>query len=263
MYNLFNKRQDNIFTSFPKSGRTWIEVMCSYVLAKKLKVDIKDVVHKNKKYNDSLKSKKLNDLIFNHGPSKKKLSLYGEIEELCFEKTNQIFLFRDPRDILVSHYLYEKQQHKRFNGTFTDFVKHSPEITDTQHFRYGIRSIVNVFNGFLKEEGKFNKFMPIFYEDALINPEGMLRDIFSFLDISVDDDWIVDAVAYGSKKNMAKLEKDNTLEWYGLPGANKPEARKVRSGKKYSKENMYDETLKYFVDEYLSKNMNDKLNKYF
>src|SRR5829696_8296931 len=123
---LFSTRDADVFVlSFPKCGRTWLRVMLSkYILDLRGHEpgDLVDV------YSISRRAG-LPAVTFDHEDS------YFTIEGACAQalETNKAryrdkrvaFLVRDPRDVMVSYYVYCTKRNRAFRGTIGEFIRDS------------------------------------------------------------------------------------------------------------------------------------------
>lgn len=207
---IFRKEQQQIGTviSFPKSGRTWLRVMLD----------------------------KLNiAMLYSHAGSEYNLSCHFAnlpSPSSCEKQGKQLFLFRDPKDTVVSGYFQKSRRivENVYSGTISEFIRDP---------RYGIEKIVR-FNlewlSYYERLGQYNH-LSISYEALRRDPQRGLVAIYTYLKgYSPKIDLINNVVKETSFSRMQAQEKSGELSaTYGriLAPANKndPESLKVRKGK--------------------------------
>lgn len=188
--------------SFPKSGRTWLRVML-----------------------DDLK------LPANYTHDGSGHSMVGHVEELqpaseAFAGKTVVFLYRDPRDTLVSGYFQASKRVNTYAGTISDFVRDP---------RHGIEKIVRFNMEWLERGPGLCKFLPVTYEALKADTAGTLAKIVAFVGAERDAAAIGTAVEEASFEKMKEKEATGALaDRYGralLPAdKDDPASFKVREG---------------------------------
>lgn len=188
--------------SFPKSGRTWLRVMLDG-----LKLDAK----------------------YTHDGSGH--SKTGHVEELqpaseAFAGKTIVFLYRDPRDTVVSGYFQTAKRLGGYEGTISDFIRDP---------RHGIEKIVRFNMEWLARGADLGKFHAVTYEDLKADTAGALTAIVGFVGAECTPQEIVTTVDEASFEKMQARERSGELgERYGramLPAdSSDPDSYKVREG---------------------------------
>lgn len=188
--------------SFPKSGRTWLRVMLDG-----LKLDAK----------------------YTHDGSGH--SRTGHVEEIepasdAFAGKTIVFLYRDPRDTVVSGYFQTAKRLGGYDGTISDFVRDP---------RHGIEKIVRFNMEWLARGSELGRFHPLTYEDLKADTAGTLASIVGFVGAERRADEIATAVDEASFEKMQARERSGELaERYGRILApaddSDPQSYKVREG---------------------------------
>ncbi len=205
-YKLILSLRPIFILSYPKSGRTWLRVI-------------------------------LNDLelnpAFEHLQTKftflkPPTEVMDGLESLYGKRV--IFLYRDPRDVVVSAYYYYKNNKGLHDCSMKEFIR-SPNM--------GFEKVV-AFNDFvLQHSDHFKAFLPISYEEMRKDPVPIVKKCLNFMAIPhLNSSKIQRAVEKNDFKNMQKREKEKELlnEYgEGLFSAPKKDgteqALKVRRGK--------------------------------
>lgn len=250
------------FNSFPKSGRTWVELMFAYVLHRIVEVEVQDVVNQSQRFKDALHTYKMRRVRFGHGRGRDIIHSGQDFPASLYENADIVFLFRNPRSVLVSYYFYSKYQLKTFSGTMREFVFFNTKKMHHTHTEFGITPLVNTYNAFNANKASFSSFKALFYEDFMQDTHSQLDALLRFFRIECSENILRDAVTYGSKENMSKLEQTNELQWHGLPGGDDPRQRKVRSAKTDGYKKEMDAKLLEDVNEYLHKHLNANFSRY-
>lgn len=188
--------------SFPKSGRTWLRVML-----------------------DDLK------LGANYTHDGSGHSMVGHVEELqpaseVFAGKTVVFLYRDPRDTVVSGYFQASKRVNTYAGTLSNFVRDP---------RHGIEKIVRFNMEWLERGPTLCKFMPVTYEELRADTAGTLARIVAFVGAERDAEAIRATVEEASFERMKEKEASGELaDRYGkalLPADSAdPHSYKVREG---------------------------------
>lgn len=188
--------------SFPKSGRTWLRVMLD-----ELKLDAK----------------------YTHDGSSHAHS--GHVEKLepaseAFAGKTVVFLFRDPRDTVVSGYFQTTKRLGGYDGTISDFVR------DPHH---GVEKIIRFNMEWLARGAELGRFHAVTYEDLKADTPGALANIVSFVGAERAAEEIAAVVEEAAFEKMQARERSGELaERYGrilAPGdSNDPQSFKVREG---------------------------------
>lgn len=210
-------RPDHWLFSAQKSGRTWVRMILAKVLEQlgidPFKVEMLPSFHSSV---DQVKQK--------HNPG----------------SMNVIFLYRDPRDCVVSRYFEITRRrirpktgnpNKVYNSTIEDYIRRKDE--------YGIDAIVDYMNQWFRSREQFNSFIPISYEALHVVPVETVNRILEFIDVDCSVNLVRLAVKYAKFENMKKIEasgKGNLImKYHGTFGErhqlNDPDSFRVRKGK--------------------------------
>lgn len=118
-------RNDNIFyfVSFPKSGRTWLELMMAKIYSDLTNKSVSDILNRKiKSFKRSSNKKKIPYIQFGHGYKNSNICLGNFFPVKYYQNKNIVLLVRDPRDIVVSFFHYSKYHYKNFEGNLSEFV---------------------------------------------------------------------------------------------------------------------------------------------
>ncbi|MCH2276684.1 MULTISPECIES: sulfotransferase domain-containing protein [Thalassospira] len=183
---------DTFLVEFPKSGITWLSFLIASVNLQKSGIDrqptffaISDLVpdiHSSRHLPPPLpfpghrfiKSHAL------HNP------LYRKV----------IYLVRDPRDAMVSYHVFASKL-GWYQGTLSEMIRDP---------HYGIEAWVNHAQSWLTQTRPSVSFCVIKYEDLCNDTAGILRDIYTLLGFTIEDEVIHRAVESSSFSKMKENE---------------------------------------------------------
>jgi hypothetical protein len=216
--------------SFPKSGRTWLRVMLAIAVAETRGEPARDVV--SEWLGSDAPTVDGRPILFTHALSVPAHEPSHAIELYLryVSDRRRLFLFRDPRDTVVSHYFQVSRRARRQPGyesaAIGDFVR-DPER--------GIDRILAFFracdDALRAETGPS---LVLAYEDLHRDPATELHAALEFFGISADERVIDAAVEFGRFENMRSLERDGAFALdnrrLGTRNPDDPESFKTRKG---------------------------------
>ena len=209
-------RNQYFLVSFPKTGRTWLMHMINQI--------IKET---NKSFSDDksfiLNEHDSSEIIIEDGTRNDPLDVYKFTSRFRYHRGRVIFLVRDPRDVIVSHFY---QVTKRAKNPFvfdsiSEFIRHDV---------IGFRRIVHFYNLWKKNKHIPRNFLLVSYEDLINNGTQELERVIHFLDINVSQDTIRRVYVNSSAKKMRENEINNKLEGFNNFGKDRNQL-KVRNAK--------------------------------
>jgi hypothetical protein len=167
--------------SYPKSGNTWLRYLIADAIIRSNNIEFKVdesslnfVVPGTPKRADVVNSDIRNKIIDTGAPRVfKSHSAYNK------HYPKVILLVRDPRDVMVSYFLYSKERLKNFNGSFSEFIRSNT----------GIYQWLKHTNSWLN-----NYDFLINYEELLDEPIKSLRRLFDFIGIENLDDATIEEI---------------------------------------------------------------------
>lgn len=192
---------DVFLITYPKSGTTWLR----FLIANSIKI------HYGIRRNVNFFS--IQDIIpgipyKNYAPQNTPFGLQ-EIPRIYATHSSFnpyykriIFQVRDPRDVMVSYYLYLQN-----NGSISSDCSISEFIRDK---RYGIDAWNRHTRSWLKKSGPKDGMSRIVfskYEDLLEKPTSVVAEITDAIGLSLSQNELKKAVELSSKDNMKKTEK--------------------------------------------------------
>ncbi|MEK6910499.1 MAG: sulfotransferase domain-containing protein [Nanoarchaeota archaeon] len=217
-------KEELIFVSFPKAGRTWITFLLARIFQRKYNLPEMEVVNLE---NISNKSIDLPNITIAHEdePHKKDIKSLDR-SKIKYYKKKIILIVRDPRDIIVSFYFHQSKR-KGENNYKKDISSFLFEKVG------GFKVLIEYYNIWAKNIDLLADFLLIKYEDFSKNTMGEVRKILKFMNIEdVSDEEIEEAISFASFENMKEMEAKNKFNVKRLrPGNSKdPDSYKVRRG---------------------------------
>lgn len=213
--------------SYPKSGRTWLRVLLGKLLCEQYNLDEKYILNT---YRLCLKAgiPPVNWIHDGAGLGEGPHFVKFITDKSIFKDKKIIFLYRDPKDVMVSSYFHAtKRIHEftNYNGSISEFIRSRG---------YGIKKLINFYNIWYENRDIPEDFLLIKYEDLHTNTLEALRSILDFIQVSdIKNETIEKAIEFASFKNMKKLEENNQFNAKIIqPGKQDDgESYKVRKGK--------------------------------
>jgi len=186
--------------SYPKTGRTWLIHMINQM--KELSIH----VLKNRKdfiFNEHDSS----EIIIENGIRNNPYDVFHFTNRLRYKRGQVLFLVRDPRDVVVSHYYQITKRAKNpfvFNS-ISEFVKDDV---------LGFKRIIHFYNLWFEQKDIPNSFLLVKFEDLLKNGVETLLKINLFLNLDISEKEIKEIYLASSADKMRKQEQTNKLEGF-------------------------------------------------
>jgi len=202
--------------SFPKTGRTWLNYMLKQMV-KQSNHPLKN--NENFIFNEHDSS----EIIIENGTRNNPLDVFKFTSRDRYKRGKVLFLVRDPRDVVVSHFHQVTKRAKNpfvFNS-ISDFVK--DDIL-------GFKRIIQYYNLWFFQKDIPKDFLLIKYEDLLNQGVDTLSEINKFFNIDITKDKIEKIYSESSADKMRKKEKENKLEGFTDFGKDRDKL-KVRNAK--------------------------------
>lgn len=202
--------------SFPKTGRTWLMHMINH---------LKELSNHPLKHQEQFifNEHDNSEIIIENGYRNNPLDLFRFTGRNRYRRGKVIFLVRDPRDVVVSHF---HQVTKRAKNPFvfdsiSDFIKDET---------LGFNRIIHYYNLWHKSRNIPKEFLLIKYEDLLENGEGELQKINEYLNLNISVSDIKKVYKNSSANKMRRKELANQLDGFKDFGKEKNQL-KVRNAK--------------------------------
>jgi len=228
------KRADFVIVSPPKCGRTWLRTTLSGFFQARFGIPQGELLGYDNfhRLNPQVPRIRFTDDRYVSDYTRHRDS------KIDYYDKRVILLIRDPRDVAVSNYFQWKNTVNPYKKKFHK-IPHEPDKVSVFDYAmnedYGVPRTVRFLNAWEQELEKTKAHLLIRYEEMRADPQGVLKSIASFMEISASDDQIAQAVDYASFENMRKIEKSNdpaTGSRRLMPkDLNNPESFKVRRGK--------------------------------
>lgn len=183
--------------SFPKCGRTWLRLMLGHYLAHHHGIATSDYLMVGELRGHPL----LPRLAIKHDdkPYKRRPDELNADKSL-YRYDRVLFLCRDPRDVLISHYhaLRHRATSYRYDGSLRDYVYEE---------RGSLATIVAYYNIWARASSQPRAFLRLRYEDLLTDPHENLALALRFLGIeAIDEERLAASVTFAAFDNMRRLE---------------------------------------------------------
>jgi hypothetical protein len=222
---------DALVVSIPKSGRTWVRTfLCAYFC--------KTCGHEFTLAPEQFRDQRIPRVIYSHDlfEQRTKADLWDRLRGKYLiprrERNHKsvVLLARDPRDAFVSLFV---QLTRRVQETPNE-LKEKSAAQLLRDRRYGIVSMIEIMNAWLREWSKRNDFLLLHYEALRDAAEEDFRRLLGLLDqASIDLEAFHHALEFSTFENMQKLEAASAFDSKILRARDTrdPESFKVRRGK--------------------------------
>jgi hypothetical protein len=266
--------EEVVVISYPKSGRTWLQLMLGEYITRHFGLDVQNVIA-IKEYTKRLEGVPRIKFAHDERPQWKPAEAQNPSKSI-YRDQHIILLARDPRDILVSLFFEKtrrvparRSDRPEFKGTINDFVYHDVG---------GIDSIITFFNSWYENRDVPKSFRIVRYEDLRGKTRETLSEVLGWLGIGEINEKIMDEVlALGDINRMRKSEAESAQGSHTLrrtdPNAGDafqtrafqpanpedPESFKVRKGKVGG----YTDYLGEREIEFLNRKIREELNPVF
>ncbi|MGD2056198.1 MAG: sulfotransferase domain-containing protein [Gammaproteobacteria bacterium] len=196
--------------SFPKSGRTWLQLMLGEYITRYYRLNVRNVIA-IKQYTKHIEG--IPRIRFAHD-DRPQWKQPGEIKtgKSAYRHQKILLLVRDPRDILVSLFFEKtrrvparRSDRPEFKGSIDEFVYHKTG---------GIDSIITFYNSWAANREVPEDFRIVKYEDLRHATRATLIEILTFIGLPEIDEGIVDQVL-----ELGKIEKMRKREATSARGA--------------------------------------------
>ena len=202
--------------SFPKTGRTWLMYMINQM---KEQSD-----HRLKKYKYFIFNEHDNsEIIIEDGTRNNPLDIFRFTSRFRYKRGKVVFLVRDPRDVIVSHFY---QVTKRSKKPFV-FKSISEFLRDDI---LGFKRVIHFYNLWERNKEIPQDFLLISYEDLVNNGIQELQRVMTFLGIEISKDCVRNIYERSSASIMRDKEINNKLDGFNNFGKERNQL-KVRNAK--------------------------------
>jgi hypothetical protein len=228
------RKADCVIITCPKSGRTWLRIMLSRLVQKRLDLDKTAIIGTTSfhRANPSLPR-----IFFTHD------SYIGDYTGNRESKSDYlgkrvVFLVRDPRDIAVSAYFQWKfrtdRQKRALHSPF--FEGRDLSIYDfAMHRKGSLIKNIDRMNSWHRARNQLDELLIVRYEDLRAEPEKWLARVADFSGYTASEEEVADAVEYASLENMKKMEREGSFgdksRRFSSGRQESSDAYKVRRGK--------------------------------
>jgi sulfotransferase family protein len=222
---------DAIILSIPKSGRTWLRAFFCAYFCKRFGLEF--TLRPGRYDLPGFPRVVFSHDLFEHRTKGGRWDRVRGKYLVPRRELNQakiILLARDPRDCFVSFYL----QLTRRDPNAPLELKQKTVSEMLRDKKFGVHSIVNTMNDWIREFSRRDNFILVRYEALRTSPAEHFRDLLAVLGESAPDSTIFqEALEFSRFENMQKLEAAGAFDSNILhPGdARDPESFKVRRGK--------------------------------
>lgn len=186
--------KDGVIVSFPRSGRTWLMTMIGLA-----------VCHRDGRPIEQASKERIKVVDATHDKTDKgarRLPEQLSTDKRGYKNKNVLFMFRDPKDQVLSAYLHAKKNKGYKVGTLSEYIRDR---------RFGVEKIVTFNNNWYDQSHVPKKFCSISYEALHEGTEAVLALVLTFFDIPFSKEDLEFAVENSSLEQLQKWEKEGFL----------------------------------------------------
>lgn len=251
--------------SYPKSGRTWLQMMVSYVVSELSGVPIEKILRRQHRRREQHSGRMVPIPKFSHGHRYKYFCQGQRFPSWFYRNARVALLVRNPRDVVVSYYYYQKFHLQEFSGTLHQFVRgESPHCHIERHAaRCGVQPIINYLNAWVRHEHQLQELFVLHYEDLKADPMLQLGRLCEFAGLDADRRLLEAAVDFASFDNMRRMEENRSIQWFALPGGGNINGFKTRRGKVNGYLDELDPHDVEAIDRLIDTTLDDRFSRYF
>lgn len=192
---------DGYLVSYPKCGRTWLTLMLGNLMANESS-KTPDNPLRLKEYSDPLHQVPKIRVSHDDNPHEKPLSRMSTDVSL-YRYSRVIFLYRDPRDVVVSLWFHNSKRLERDVGTLDNFVWNGIG---------GLATIVQFYNRWFENSRRLRNVHMLAYEDLRSDTHYHLEEVARFLRIPGIDAACIDAAV--SENQFGRMQQRERSGYY-------------------------------------------------
>ena len=216
-----------VLISHSKCGRTWLLTMLSRYFHARYGTPADQLIDGDNFHKIDVR---IPSLFYTSGWG---VETFADFEDVLARK-RVIFLYRDPRDVVVSWFHHLSSRRKAFGRPSSFQGQRIPDkLTGAVALEpFWLPGVVGYMNKWLQQCQKLPHHYFISYESIKADPEGALRGLLTFMQLDVDAASLAEAVSFGRFENMSKLEREGFFAGGRLGGGDPvdPNSFKVRRG---------------------------------
>jgi hypothetical protein len=212
---------DTFLVSYPRSGNTWTRFLIANLVHPEETVTFANIERlipdTSSQSNRALKRTPRPRIIKTH-----------EYFDHRYQKI--IYIVRDPRDVALSYYDFQRKYRQIEDGYPLD--RYVDDFVCGRLVSRGWGTWGENVSSWLFTRGKSKNFLLLRYEDMLRNQTGELSRIAAFLGIQATPELLARAIARSSADHMRQLEKSQSDEWIATKNRRKdiPFVRAAKAG---------------------------------
>jgi len=257
--NYYRSKVDVYVVSYRKSGRTWLRYLLGKIIEKKYNIPVE---MKSFRYSDlssefiNLNENNIPRIIFCHDEDNKDASVNDlRFNKKVYKDKKIVFLVREPKDVLTSHYLHKKNRNLTYDKIISEFIRDP---------KYGIDKLIKFMNLWENNRDLAGKFLLMKYEDMKEDTKSEVKKFLDFIGLNVEEEIIDWAIEESRFEKMKEIEIKNTLENVSSPelragNLDNEDSFKVRKGKVGG----YSEYMSKEDVEFINQRVNNSLSSYF
>ena len=201
---------DILAVSFPKSGNTWTRMIYANIMRELFGLEEINLVNLNDllpEYIFQLQATHENLRNMRWTYDVPRLVKTHERYTNIFENLSCIFIVRNPKDVMISYYYYEKAKKQSYPGDLTAFIRDP---------RFGIEAWIRHTESWLTNRNKLCAFEIFRYEEMKESPVRYVKIMLDLMGARLSDEQIDRVIERSSFENTRRLEEKYGLGRYNV-----------------------------------------------
>jgi alcohol sulfotransferase len=209
----------NVVAGYPKTGRTWLRYMMAHSLLEEAGIELEvDLTNMYQVIPNDSEGTIEGQPVFAFNGLLPLIEMTHTKFDDSYEAARKVFLTRDPRDVMVSHWMHNTRQIKITEMGLSDFIRDP---------RQGIDNFIAHLDSWSPH---LTETAVIAYEVMRMNPAAALGKAFGIFQVQVSERNIQVAVEAGAMGKMRDKEIRNGIAGHDYDRTD-PDALRIRSGK--------------------------------
>ena len=233
--DLITRDSDIFLVSYPKSGNTWMRFLIGNLIIK----EGVDFININN-YIPGIYKARERDLEKLEDPR-----ILKSHEPFTCNYKKVIYLYRDPRDVVISYYFWKKKYTPNFNLSMVDYID---LFLDGENSQFGAWD-EHVRNWLGSKTFKDGNVLIIKYEGLKKDAFKEMKKVCNFLNLKVSNQDVKKAIENSDFKNMQKLEEIQGAKSRFLKKSD-PNIKFIRKGLSQWRNYLTKEQIQRFKNQY-------------
>lgn len=166
-----------------------------------------------------IKYRSLNNIDFKWGWKDPRNTFVLEIYKEIYQNAKILHIYRNPIDVAQSLKIRSLGNEKYYKKSYKSHIKEVmlrgvPGYTDSYRIKH-LDEGYKLWEAYIKQSLSYKEALHIKYEDLIVKPIQILKEIFNFIDISVNEkDYDIYAKEFNPNRAYSFLKNDELIDFY-------------------------------------------------